>query len=283
MASFAKALVGTIVGATALLASSSVFALPALQLGPGGGDWTYCGTCTYGSNTWVTGTSPVSLSAYANARDGFDHQNVDVNVDAHGAYAWDPTNLDAVTNQYAYLILAAVPKQADPSPGPVVDYFNAVFEASGTSATQVGTGYYGAPPISDPIGGHGIYETYYELWQFQFDGSPVEIGNTSPGGEGGTDPGDGYVETFDITISLLNGAVGVHFDLITAVGDGVLSVPAVEDVKKFAPFSHDATYDPTCTDPSGCRPDLNISEPAPLAALGFGLLVLGYLRRRQMR
>ena len=71
--------------AVALL-SSPALALPALQLGPGDGDWTYDNV----TQTWTTDTTPFSLFAYANSD----------TVGADGDFAWDEAG---ASDLYAYL------------------------------------------------------------------------------------------------------------------------------------------------------------------------------------
>jgi hypothetical protein len=72
------------------------FALPALQLGPGSGSWSY----DVVTSTWQSSDNPLELAAYANARavDG-----------GTGGYAWDsPSN----TTRTAYLVISAMPETA---------------------------------------------------------------------------------------------------------------------------------------------------------------------------
>ena len=79
----------------ATLLSGTAYALPALQLGPGAGDWTYNTT----TETWETTDIPLTVIAYANA--------VDDNG-GNGAYAWESPSA-----QYAYLVITAIPNQTD--------------------------------------------------------------------------------------------------------------------------------------------------------------------------
>ena len=208
-----------------------VYALPSLQLGPGddGSTW------YYDNETWFVEGSEFSLNAYANALGG------------NGDYAWaegDPL--------VAYLVVSAVPMMGD-----ATDVFNVTVSNSSFYSSGFGT-----PPISDSnaLAPHGIYDTYFEIYEFVFDGPVGTIGDTQPGE---TDTGDGYTETFDIDIDLLaDGVTGVHFDLFTMTDpEGQLIA--------FAPFSHDAETAP-------------VPEPATMLLLGVGLMGIAGLGRKKL-
>ncbi len=227
-----------------LFATGAAHALPALQLGDGAnGDWVYDDV----SETWVVSSTSFTLNAYANATaaDG-----------GNGAYAWDP----AAGSQTAYLIVAAAPQTADATD---------VFNISLSQGTLVTSGW-GAPPIEDPnsLASHGIYNTYFEVYEFVFNGS---LGLISDQQQGETGSGQGFTESFDVDILALTGITGLHFDLFTVSGDGVY-VPGTtlskDLVKAFAPFSHDAEY-------------AQVVEPATLGLLGMGMLGLAFGRRKK--
>jgi hypothetical protein len=240
----------------ASLFASATYALPALQLGPTtvpSTDWTY-DTVT---DTWVySGASDGSadLSAFANSD----------TVGASGDYAWDDAG---ATTQYAYLVVAAVPDLGD---------VGALFDVTVVGGELFDFGY-GAPPVEDPnsLQPHGIYDSYFEVYRFQFDGPVVDISNTQP--PAGTDSGDGYKEDFLVSVnSLAAGVTGVHFDLFTVSGDGTYAPGQSDDVglvNASAPISYDAQWNPG---------DLN-PVPIPAAAWLFGsaLLGLGALKRNK--
>ena len=231
----------------ATLLSGTAYALPALQLGPGAGDWTYNET----TQTWETTDNPLTVVAYANAQ---------MSAGGNGDYAWDLFN----TDQTVYLIVSAVPNQGNDT-----DAFDVTVSNDGSALTILTFGF-GNPPVNDPnsLAGHSVFSTYYEVYAFDFDGSLGLIENTQPSGSGS---GQGYTESIMVQInSLIEGVEGVHFDLFTVEGDGVWNPLDPENDKKlvyaFAPFSHDAEYVP---------------EPATAALLLLGLIGFRITRRRQ--
>ena len=265
----------TKLGATAALIFSAVVttpasALPSLQLGPdcdpaGSStcdDWSYVGG---GDDTWYyNGTQPFTLNAYANAPqtdDGIDN-------DGNGDYAWA---IEPDPDQYAYLVAATVP---DLGAGDK-------FDLSVIGGTLVASGY-GAPPVEDPnsLQPHSIFDTYFEVYEFQFDGPIVDIENTQPPGG---DPGKGFIEGFSITLNSSDpNLTGIHFDLFT-VASGQYTTGGLDDkklVQAFAPFSHDAQLLPPGTPPP--PPPAGVPEPSILALFGIGMVGMGLMRRRRI-
>lgn len=234
---------GLIVAGLLTQVIGTAHALPALQIGFGSvGDWAFDAT----SETWITTSDTFSLNAYANS-DG---------TDANGDYAWDTAGAG---DQYAYLVFAAVPNVGSG------DSFDISVENDSVTLSLLTSGY-GNPPLEDPnsLSNHGIYDSYFEIYQFQFNGTAGTIGNTQPGDTG---TGEGFTESFDVSVNSLSlGALGIHFDLFTIAGNGLWDLGQAADkqlVNAFAPYSHDGGYTSVI--------------PVPAAFWLFGTALIGFI------
>lgn len=222
-----------------------VNAIPVLQLGPGDNDpaWHYDNT----SETWALDGLSGTLNAYAleNRKE---------------TKAW---NSEGLEDRYAYLIAAAMPKKSGKNAG---DQFNLTV-SSNLTLQDYG---YGVPPAEDPnsIGRHGIYPSYYEIYQFQFE-QQYAVANTEPGEDDGTK--DGWMESFLISVdSMESGVTGVHFDLFTISGDGTYDTAAGKKfVNSVAPFSHDAEF-------------RSVPSPGSVALLGLAMITLYFIRQHRL-
>ena len=167
----------------------------------------------------------------------------------------------------AYLVFAATPMLLDEN----IDYFNLVVsDGTNLDLDMVESGI-GQPPVLDPnsLAPHGIFDIYYEIFEFDFDGANVDIGNTEPLQHGGGGTTLGRYETFDVQFSLLNEAVtGIHIDLFTINGTWDEATEDKQLVASFAPFSHDAQVS-------------LVPVPAAVWLFGSGLIGLVGIARRK--
>jgi hypothetical protein len=220
---------GLLAGFALLIWSLPAFAVPVLQLDIGGGYYNTTGDPRYNDET-VVSTGDV-FTLYALMQEG------------------NKTSLD---DTY-YISMALFPHIPLTSPSPNFGSFT--FE--GQTILVGGDMVYGNPGIPS----HGVFDTYYKLYEFKFDAANhVGLYNTqdNPGQFNKFYPGAGlYYAAFAVDTTNLSDAVSIHFDLFNN--------------NKNAPFSHDADAQ---SDPPP------VPEPASLLLLGLGIVGIAVGTRR---
>ena len=132
--------------------------------------------------------------------------------------------------------------------------------------------FFGTPPIADvdhDLQSHGIFETYYSEFAFQFDETQQVLPYNTAETPGTTLVNNGtgaYWKAFTIDVSELNGPYVIHFDLYThGATNG-----SKTGITEFAPFSHDAQSAP-------------VPEPATTLLIGMGVAGLAGVARRKKK
>ena len=243
-----------LLAAIASLYGMSAYALPSLQLGCGADEASQAACYDDSTTTSTISGSDGSLDLYAYANCNKRTQRGS-GCKKSGKYAWDSEgSMDSSGNllQYAYLIVAFSGDGGDVS-----------VSNDGNMLDMVASGY-GNPLPESPIAGHGVYDTYFEIFEFHFDG-PIETIFDQQYGSNGPDGGSG--NGFKELLKIITDVGGLHFDLITLTDGGRYSDGDYDMLNAFAPWSHDART--------------GVPEPGILALLGIGLAGMGFIRRKK--
>ena len=220
------------------LSSTQVLAIPALQLTINEG--------TYDTTTETTVTSDKIFDLYS------------------------LLTADSAEGDYR-LSIAVVPALTVGAGG---DYGS--FTLNGTVFDVTGDMVFGTPPVHtfgrpDSLPTHGIFDTYYMEYGFNFD--PTQTSkpyNVTDTGNIGVIPVAGtgaFWQMFEFDVTDLTANTLLHFDLYRVD----LTTGTLFSANSFAPFSHDAEDGPQGN---------NVPEPQILILLGMGLIVSVFAARR---
>jgi hypothetical protein len=173
----------------------------------------------------------------------------------------DTTKFSTAELSDTYYIAAALSPQTGPASVTL-----GTFKFDGTTVGATSGMTYGVPPLEgllaawDPgdLAKHSVYPTYFKEFAFKFDPSKTAIAYDTQDNPGGFQAGSGSLlyAAFQVDKALLDSPYQLHFDLYSTKlysGD--------EDIKHFAPFSHDA--------------GTTVPEPSAVLLLGVGLLGIG--------
>ena len=220
------------------LSSTQVLAIPALQLTINGG--------TYDTTTETTVTSDKIFDLYS------------------------LLTADSAEGDYR-LSIAVVPALTVGAGG---DYGS--FTLNGTVFDVTGDMVFGTPPLDtfgrpDSLPTHGIYDTYYTEFGFNFNSAqasnPYDVTDT---GNIGVIPVAGtgaFWKMFEFNVTELTANTLLHFDLYRVDP----TTGTLFSANSFAPFSHDAEDGPQGN---------NVREPQSLILLVMGLIVSVFASRR---
>ena len=252
-------------------------------------------TATLAGLLLTTGASAVPFLQLDTVGGSYDpnHQDSVITGDSYTirALQWD-LNDGSFDNGIFYLAIALTQDDSGepsgvPQVSPSPDY--GTISVNGTSFHVTADMDYGKPPTDivdgkpdGNLGGHGIYDTYYLEYDFNFDDSNMIAAYDAETDSSAS--GNLYFVDFDIDVSLLDPQFSLHFDLYNLVDD----LADNRQVDQAAPFSHDASGYPgdggDGTDGGdSCNPEdpfdpCEVPEPKTLWLFALALLVTSLYR-----
>lgn len=258
-------ILASLCGLGLLTVANVASAIPTLQLDILNG--TYCDvSCDEPlKESIVTTESSFSLYAYANP-DG----------KATGPNGISLNDILGNTSVDFYLSIALSPKTNIAGNYGSIDVDGTTYQTANMT--------YGTPPVDailKDIGGHSIYDTFYQEIAVNFNSADLSCDyniqdnpGIGPQDPSGCAPGVStmYFDTFDIDMSNLVEGFDLHFDLY-AVDPSLTKQngdPSPHNLVDFAPFSHDAQTN-CCT--------TKVPEPGTAFLLGLGLLGFGMRKK----
>lgn len=195
------------------------------------------------------------------------------------AYLTPPAGETSALLADTYYIAAAITPSVSQSANNL-----GTFSFNGTTVRATADMVYGVPPFESYLGEdsgdlqkHGLYETYFKQFSFNFTSTKrataYDVETSSASQPTANSSGGMYYMQFTVDTTALNPNYQIHFDLYS-VKNG--SSSGDKDIKKNAPFSHDAQSGKFSSGGTHATP-----EPASLLLLAGGLGTIAVVRHRR--
>lgn len=178
-----------------------------------------------------------------------------------------------VLSSTSFLSIAALKDNGDAVS--LSDLFGTLIDIEGVAITE-NDFWVGTPPIEsgdNTLGPHGVYDTAFAEFMFQFaSGNTTSTYNSEDAAGASTlyDGGSGsFFKTFNVSISQLAAGINLHFDLYTTKnveGGG-------PERDKFAPYSHDAELR-LALSPETELDSIQVPEPDSIIIFVSALLII---------